>query len=305
VNPPNLLTLLHNDMQIDGKEVKLRGRFIRIAGVAEGYEYVDEPEWFLARLRESGVRADLFTFTQRLSATSPRFAYPMESENVAALAVSTFDHWYTKQIGNKTRNLIRKAEKSGVSVREVPFDDSLIAGISALNNETPVRQNRPFLHYGDHPDTVRRTNGSFLDRSVFMGAFFHGNLIGYVKLTSDENQEQAGLMQIMSMIRHRDKAPTNALVAHAVRSCAERGIRYLWYARFAYRNKKPDSLADFKRHNGFQRAEVPRYYVPLTRAGGIALRLGLHHGLSHRLPETMMHRVRQLRNRWYDAKSGS
>jgi hypothetical protein len=43
-------------------------------------------------------------------------------------------------------------------------------------------------------------------------------------------------MHILSMIRHREKAPTNALIAQAVRSCAERGIPYLWYAaaRMAY-----------------------------------------------------------------------
>ena len=76
-------------------------------------------------------------------------------------------------------------------------------------------------------------------------------------------------MQIISMIRHRDKAPTNALVAQAVRSCAERGIAYLWYANFSYGKKQPDSLADFKRHNGFQKVELPRYYIPLTFAGGL------------------------------------
>jgi hypothetical protein len=289
-------------MLISGKDTTVSGRFIRIASVSEGYDFVDNPDGFLAALRESGAAVDLFTFVQRLSDTSPRFAYAMESDNFAAVPVSTYDCWFTKQIGNKTRNLIRKAQKSGVSVCEIPFDDALIAGISALNNETPIRQNRPFVHYGDDLDTVRSKNGSFLDRSVFLGAFFEGHLIGYVKLTSDENQEQAGLMQIMSMIRHRDKAPTNLLVAHAVRSCAERGIRYLWYARFAYGNKKPDSLAEFKRHNGFQQAHVPRYYVPLTRTGRIAFRLGLHHELPNYLPQSMLEKVRNLRSVLYEIK---
>jgi len=289
-------------MQIDGKEVQISGRLIRIASVAEGYEHVDDPRSFCVLLRESGHTADLFTFIQRLSDTSSEVAYSVETDNLAVVPVSTFDHWFTQQIGNKTRNLIRKAEKGGVSVREVPFDDSLVAGIAVLNNESPIRQNRPFWHYGDDLDTVRRTNGSFRDRSVFLGAFFEGDLIGYVKLTSDERHQQAGLMQIMSMIRHRDKAPTNMLVAHAVRSCAERGIPYLWYARFSYGSKKPDSLADFKRHNGFCKADVPRYYVPLTRAGALALSLGLHHGLPNYLPESFMDKVRQVRNRWYDAR---
>ena len=289
-------------MHIDGKEVRLNGKFVRIASVAEGYDHVDDPESFIAILRASRTNADLFTFTQRLSDPLPRFPYPMETDNLATLCVSTFDHWFTKQIGNKTRNLIRKSEKSGVSVREVRFDESLVAGISAVNDETPIRQNRPFSHYGDDLETVRRENGSFLDRSVFLGAFFEGSMIGYAKLTTDEKREQAGLMQILSMIRHRDKAPTNMLLAHAVRSCAERGIRYLWYARYSYRNKPPDNLAAFKRHNGFQQADIWRYYIPLTRLGSLALSLRLHHGLPNYLPDSLLERARHLRDRWYDVR---
>ena len=81
-------------------------------------------------------------------------------------------------------------------------------------------------------------------------------------------------MNIVSMVRHRDMAPTNALVAQAVRSCAERGIPYLVYSKFAYGKKQRSSLSDFKERNGFQRIDVPRYYVPLTRTGWLARSLG-------------------------------
>ena len=58
---------------------------------------------------------------------------------------------------------------------------------------------------------------------------------------------QAGMMHIVSMIRHRDKAPTNALVAEAVRSCANRGISFFGAAsNFAYGKKERSSLSDFK-----------------------------------------------------------
>jgi hypothetical protein len=73
------------------------------------------------------------------------------------------------------------------------------------------------------------------------------------------------------MVKHGDKAPTNALIAQAIQGCADRGIRYLSCANFSY------SLAEFKRHNGFEKIEIPRYYVPLTIAGRVALRFGLHH----------------------------
>ena len=71
-------------------------------------------------------------------------------------------------------------------------------------------------------------------------------LIGFIKLTTDETLTQAGIMHIVSMIKHRDKAPTNALVAQAVRSCADRKIPHLVYSNFAYGKKETSSLSDFK-----------------------------------------------------------
>ena len=267
-------------MEVSGKEIRIDGKLIRIAYLdGEGYQFLEDPESALEILRRSGSRIDLFTFIQKLSDTTPGYAYPMEWDNMAALRISTFDDWMTHQIGSKVRNMIRKAAKNGVVVREVPFDDVLIRGISANYNESPIRQGTRFWHYGKDLETVRRINGTFLDRSIFIGAFFEGNLIGFVKLVADEDRSQAGLMQIVSMIRHRDKAPTNALIAQAVRSCAERRISYLWYAKLSYGTKQRDGLADFKRHNGFEKIELPRYYVPLTIAGRLALRLGLHHSL--------------------------
>ena len=106
-------------------------------------------------------------------------------------------------------------------------------------------------------------------------------------------------MNVVSMVKHRDKAPTNALIAAAVRSCAERGIRYLVYQNFVYGKKRPDSLTNFKEVNGFQRVNLPRYYVPLTPIGWAALRLGLHHKLADRLPESLAARLRELRTSWY------
>jgi hypothetical protein len=287
-------------LEVCGKEIRIDGRLIRIAFLdGEGYQFLEDPEAALGSLRSFGARIDLFTFIQRLSDTSPKYSYPMEWDNIAALRISTFDDWMKSQIDFKVRNKIRKSAKNGVVVREVPFDDALIRGIHAIYNESPIRQGRRFLHYGKNLETLRRMKATFLDRSIFIGAFFEDNLIGFIKLVSDENRSQAGLMHILSMIKHRDKAPTNALMAQAVRSCAERGISYLWYANMSYGKYQNNTLADFKRHNGLQKIELPRYYVPLTIAGRMALRLGLHHGALDWIPEPVAASYRRVRTFWY------
>ncbi len=287
-------------MNICGSDIKVQGRFLRIARAdGEKYKFLDDPEAVLKELRTCGRRVDLFTFIQRLPETAPKYPYPWEWDNLAVLPVSTFDQWWTKQIGFKARNKAKQAEKRGVTFREAPFDDPLVQGIWAIYNESPVRQGRRFPHFGKDVETVRREEATFLDSSIFVGAFLDGSLIGFVKLVMDDTRTQAGLMNIVSLIQHRDKAPTNALIAHAVRACADRGIRYLVYSNFAYGKKQTSTLSDFKERNGFQRVDLPRYYVPLTHIGSLAYQLGLHRRFVDRLPEPLLARVRELRKAWY------
>lgn len=285
-------------MKVLGKDIDIEGRLIRIGRLkAEQFESISDPAAAVDALQKCETRIDIFTFVEKLPNTSPRYGYRREWDNLAALRVSTFDHWWTKQINGKTRNMVRRAEKSGMTVREVPFDDALVRGISGIYNESQTRQGKRFKHYKKDLDTVRGENGTFLDRTVFVGAFLEDALVGFAKLVSDEDRQQAGLMQIVSMMCHRDKAPTNALIAQAVRSCAERGIPYLFYSHFSYGKKQRDSLSDFKQHNGFLRIDLPRYYVPLTFVGRAALRLHLHHRkLIDHIPDSMQARLRSIRN---------
>lgn len=287
-------------LDVSGKEIRIKGRLIRIAFVdGEGYQFFDDPELALKDLSKSGERVDIFTFIQKVSETTPKYRYPMERDNFAVLRITTFDEWITRQIDFKVRNKVRKAAKNGVSVREVPLDEDLIRGISAIYNETPIRQGRRFPHYGKDLETLGRMKSTFADQSIFIGAFFERTLIGFVKLVTNEDRSQAGLMHILSAIQHRDKAPTNALMAQAVQSCAQRGIPYLWYANFNYGKKHADPLADFKRHNGFEKFDVPRYYVPLTPLGRLALRFGLHREISAQIPEPVAATYRKVRSLWY------
>lgn len=283
---------------VEGRDLVVQGRLCRIAHIdGDGFKFLSDPELAIAALRDS--RADLFTFLQKLPETSPQYQYPFELDNLAVLPISTFDHWWTRQVDAKTRNMVRRAEKKGILVQEVPFDANLIRGIWAIYNECPIRQGKRFPHYGKDIETVWKMSATFLESSIFVGAFLDDQLTGFVKLTVDETRSQAGVMHILSMMQHRDKAPANALVAELVKTCAKRSIPYLVYANFAYGNKAHSSLSNFKANNGFQRLDLPRYYVPLTRWGAVAFRLGLHRRFSERVPEEVAAKLRELRARWY------
>jgi hypothetical protein len=290
-------------LKFDNRELRTARRLCRIARLdADDYKFLDNPEPVLSELRRCKLGIDLFTFLQKLPDTSPKYPYPLEMDNLAVLPVSTFDNWWTNQIGFKARNKAKQAAKKGIVVREVPLDDALVSGIWQIYNECPVRQGRLFPHYGKDLETVRKMSGTFLDSSVFIGAFDGERLIGFIKLTMDDSQTQAGIMHIVSLLEQRDKAPTNALVAQAVRSCADRGICHLVYSNFAYGKKVQSSLSDFKERNGFQRVDLPRYYVPLTAWGSLAFKLGLHRSLLDMVPESVGAKLREARTAWYRHK---
>jgi len=293
-------------INIRENEIRVEGRVLRIGRLeAEGYLFLDEPEPVLEELRQRGTGVDLFTFVQRLPETSQRFSYPMEWDNFAALRLTTFDEWWNKQIGFKARNKAKQSEKKGIVVREVPFSDTLVKGIWEVYNECSVRQGQRNKHYGKDFETVYKEEATFLDHSIFIGAFLGESLIGFIKLVHDDTRTQAGMMNVVSMVKHRDKAPANALVAQAVRSCSDRGIPYLVYSRFAYGKKQRSGLTDFKERNAFKQIDVPRYYVPLTTSGSLALRMGLHRRMVDYLPESVTSRLRDLRAAWHKRKLAS
>lgn len=290
-------------LRVGDRDIVISGKLLRMARIdGDGYRFLDEPQQVLNGLRNCASHIDLFTFTQRVADTSPRYEYPMELDNWAVLEIASYEEWWTKQINNKTRNMIRRSEKSGVVVREMRFDDTVACGIWEIYNESPIRQGRKFFNYGKTLATVAREASTFLDCSVYIGAFLEDKLIGFTKLTIDETGTQAGIMHIIALLQHRDKAVTNALLARTVRACAARRIQHLVYSHFAYGNKSRDTLSDFKEHNGFRRVDVPRYYIPLSIVGHVARRLGLHLSLHHHVPEPIISTFRRWRAAWYKRK---
>lgn len=283
---------------VNNKEITVSGKFVKIARLEEEwYEDIDDPVSLISKLKNSNVRADIFTFWQRLPDTKPKYSYYMEWDNIAAITIKTYDYWFEKQINRNSRRAIQKAKKSKIDIRKVNFNESLVKGIFDIFNETPVRQGRRFWHYGKDYQVVKEEMSRDMNRCDFFGAYYKDNLIGFIKLIY--TRREAFFAQILSKIEHRDKSPTNALIAKAIEVCVEKNIHYLIYGRFDYGKKGSNSLKDFKRRNGFNKIDIPRYYIPLTIKGEIVLKLNLHHGIVGIIPKYINEFLLNLRKKWY------
>ena len=285
-------------MTIEGERIVTEGKLLRLAKPhawpqQEWFEDVENPEKLVGALRKSKDRPDILTFWQRLPDTQPRYSYHMEPDSIAALPIKSYSFWWDKQIDRKVRNKIRKAEKKGVIVKPATFDDRFVRGMTSIFNETPIRQGRRYLHYGKSFETVKREFSRFSFREEIFGAYLGEELIGFIFLA--DARRYAFLGQIISKIAHRDLAPNNLLLAKAVERCAEKGLPYLVYALWL-----EDSLGDFKRSNGFQKFDLPRYFVPLTGKGKLALKLGFHRGWKEAVPQQLRKPLKQLRRSWYN-----
>jgi hypothetical protein len=284
-----------------------KGRLITLSEIFDEYwleaKTLPDPNSVVQQLRTGNPKPDLFTFAQRAPEAAPRFNYYMEWDNVAAIPVSSYEHWFQKQISSSSRRNVRGSEKKGVTVRVCPFDEQYVRGIMSISNESPVRHGRKYWHYGKDFATVEAEQGTYRERSTFLAAYLDDEMIGYMKIVWDTNT--AAIMQILSKMQYFDRRPNNAMLSTAVRLCAEREVGHLLYESFVYGNKIDSSLTRFKRDNGFVRMDLPRYYVPITAQGRAALRLGLHRNLKDHLPQWLTSRLLRARDRWYDRRTAA
>jgi hypothetical protein len=286
--------------QVLGSTVITTGSWLRVASIHD--ERLAEPGFpfdqasFMDALRQTGLKADIFTFAQLLPDIVPRHSFYREWDNLAVIPITSFSDWWERRINSAKRNAVRKSSKIGMLVTETELNDDLITGIVRINNETSVRQGRPFWHFNKRFDEVKSENSTYADRSIFLGAYYHDELIGVVRMICAGRIAHIALF--LSMTRHHDKRTANAMIAKAVEVCARAGKSHLVYGQYVYNDDK-SSLTEFKRENGFEQILVPRYFVPLTRRGEIAMKLGLHRGFTRRLPKPLLARVLRWRRRWY------
>ena len=284
---------------IEGREVISVGRYPRIAMLndeewLEGAPVAD-PKRFASALQASGLPADIFTFAGPIDAIPLAKNLHFELENWAVVRTDDYKAWWDG-LPQETRKNVRRASRKGIEVRRATLDDDFAEGIKAIYDETPIRQGRKFWHYGKDLYTVKRENSTYLDRCELLGAYYSGKLVGFLKFVYVD--DIARLMQILCLNAHQDKRPIFALLSKAIEICHQKRLRYFIYGKATYGRKSDTSIMEFKRRLGFEHKYYPRYYIPLSLRGRIALKLGAHKGWLTLLPPKFLNRLLKLRTWW-------
>jgi hypothetical protein len=291
-------------LRVSDKTIIVKGKWVKLA-VIEAEEWLEseleDPPSCILKLKEysHSLLADILTFAQKIPGIPPKYEYPMELDSVAAIHLTSFKDWWGS-LPQESRKNVRRAQKRGVVVTVRQLDDDLVNGIIGVNNDSPVRQGRRYVHYGKTFEQVKKDQSSFLDRSAFICAYLNEDLIGFMKIVY--RGEVASILQMLPKASQQDKRPANALLAKAVELCEARGISYLTYGLFNYGNKRNDSLRDFKIRNGFKEMLTPRFYVPLTTWGSLSMKLHIHCGLMGIIPQNAINVAIKVRAKWYNRK---
>jgi hypothetical protein len=281
------------------------GKWLRIARV-RGEEMkereIGPPELYLETLRsdkERKLKADIFSFTQKLPSIQPKYSYPMEGESIAAISLVSYKEWW-ERLPQETRKNVRRSQKRGVTIRVKEFDDELIDGIRAVNDDSPMRQGMKNAYFGLSAEETRDRYSEFVGRCEFICAYYGEEMVGFLHLVY--RGDVAAILNLSAKPSHFDKRPANALMAKAVEICEAHGISHLTYGLYNYGNKRDSSLREFKIRNGFEEILVPRYYVPLTPWGRLCIKLKFHRGLIGNLPPSLISAGLRARTLWYDLK---
>lgn len=283
-------------LEIGNLTVVYFGRWFKIAEV-DHEQYLDldigaDVESLVTKLKAANLGIDIFTFTQKLPDIEPKHSYYMEWDNLAAIPITGYSEWLEKQATYDVRYRLRRWQRDGLELRKTELDDAFIHGVCKIYNESPVRQGKAFFYYHWDFERARREQTMFGGRTCVIGAYLHGELIGFIRMVYIK--AYASVVDVLSLIKHRRMMPNNALIAKAVEICAQEGLSHFVYGRYVY-NNPASSLTAFKRRNGFQQVMIPKYYVPLTLKGALALKLRLHRRLVDHVPMSvrpLLHRLR-------------
>ena len=143
-------------MIVADKEITITGRLIKTAELKEEWdEDLEDPETFIKILKNSEVKADIFTFMQRLPESKPKYKYHMEWDSIAAIPITSYENWLKKQIVQNSRKKIGLAQRKGVIIKLIDFNHELVKGILDIYHETPIMQGKPNRQYHTDFETAK------------------------------------------------------------------------------------------------------------------------------------------------------
>src|SRR5215470_13519138 len=115
-------------VSVGGANLIAAGKWLRVAAV-RGEEMMESelecPEVYIKKLKgdaKGPLKADIFTFTQKLPVIQSKYSYPVEWESVAAIHLTSFTRWW-EELPQETRKNVRRSCKRGVQVMIKEFDD--------------------------------------------------------------------------------------------------------------------------------------------------------------------------------------
>ncbi len=153
----------------------------------------------------------------------------------------TYDE-YLARVGPKTRNVIRKAAKTGYEFREFTWNDHL-EDIFLVNTSAASRSGGPMR--GWYAEPVEPRDEAELRR--YYGAFREGRLYGYLHLV--ECGDFGFFRHFLGHADHLGDGIMNGLISWAARRYAGHpAVAWFSYGAFA---PGRDGMAAFRRHAGF------------------------------------------------------
>jgi len=217
----------------------------------------------------------------------------VDIEPIAAQRVSSHDDW-ANRVGKKTRNLVRKAERTlGWWLWESPEEsdhdlDQLAGIIHKIYNETPTRQGMRFPHYGKTEDSIRANIATGVGEYVTVHEKA-GPAVGFAHLIAHD--KTCMLEEFLSLQSAYSQAPNNLLLSAVVQRCEETGWKYVTYGRIG--TGTHPSLDRFKKSNGFTQWNCVRGAIGFNAKGWLAVKLGLHLPVQDRIPRRLIPAARR------------
>jgi hypothetical protein len=164
----------------------------------------------------------------------------------ALLGIPHTHEEYLAQVGSKTRNMIRKAERQGYEFKEFVWNEHL-GEIYEINTSKEIRQSLPMLWWYREPVQPRHHSKEELQYRKYYGGFKEGKLCAYLHFLVCG--DFAVIKHIIGHAQHLTYGIMDGLISWTVQECiGNPQIRWFHYPG----NGLKGSLGAFKKHAGFQ-----------------------------------------------------